>query len=222
MNQQTGIKLAITGIGLIVLTLSGCATEQRYQGFIEQTVEGLERVESQGVDIAYVRPGVDFSEYNKVMIKSVEVRFRNDWAREHPRITLAEQQRIKQGLTELFHDTFRDVLETEGGIPIVTEPGPDVLAMNVELIDLYITEVDTLRGDSSRVYVTSAGSVTLIGELQDSVTDAVLARVADHKVARTTTDFEIANRVTNSVEARRALRHWASLLRERLNAVNQQ
>jgi hypothetical protein len=205
----------------ISVFLAACATEERYAEFVEQTVDGLQRVDNAGVDIAYVRPGIQFSDYDKVMIKSVEVRFRKDWAREHPRISAQDQERIKAGLTEIFHDIFHDELEEKGNIPIVNTPGPDVLSVSVQLNDLYINEVDNQRTFNTTVYVASAGSVTLVGELFDSVTDEILARVADHRVARSMGQFEISNRVTNTSEARQAFRHWADLLRESLNAVNE-
>ena len=199
---------------------SACATDGRFTEFIEQTVDGLERVENPGVDIAYVRPGVLFSDYDKVMIKSVEVQFRKDWARDHPRVSPQDQERIKDGLNDIFFDILRSELEDKGDIPIVDTPGPEVLSVSVRLIDLYIAELDDQRTFNTTVYVASAGSVTLIGELYDSLTDEILARVADYRVARSTGQFEISNRVTNTSEARRAFRYWAGLLREQLNAVN--
>ena len=206
---------------LVSVFLTGCAGEQRYAEFIEQTVEGLERVENPSVDIAYVRPGIRFNDYNKVMIKSVEVQFRKDWARDHPRVSPQDQERIKDGLNEIFFDILKTELEEKGDIPIVDTPGPDVLSVSVRLIDLYISELDDQRTFNTTVYVATAGSVTLIGELYDSLTDEILARVADHRIARSTGQFEISNRVTNTAEARQAFRYWAGLLRESLNAVNE-
>ncbi len=206
---------------LVLILLAGCSVEERYADFIDQTIDGLERVDNPQVDIAYVRPGVRFSDYDKVMIKSVEVQFRKDWAREHPEVSPQDQERIKTGLNDIFFDILKSELEEEGDIPIVDLPGPDVLSVSVRLIDLYISAVDDQRTFNTTVYVASAGSVTLIGELYDSLTDEILARVADHRVARTTAEFEISNRVTNTLQARRAIRYWAGLLREQLNAVNE-
>jgi len=208
------------GLLAVMLALAGCATQPAGTPYAEKTVDGLKRVKTPRVDVAYVRPGADFSRYHKVMIKSVEVRFVKDWAKEHRGVTPADQERIKQGLAKLFRKVFKDELQNKGGIPVVDKPGPDVLAINAQLIDLDVNAPDTLPGGRVTTYVTSAGSVTLLGELTDSVSGEILARVADHREARRYVDhFEIANRVTNSMEARRVLRYWADLLRRHLNAV---
>jgi len=213
-------RLPLIRVLFILLALSGCATQQQYDEYVQETVDGLERVKTPKVDVAYVRPDAEFSNYKKVMITSVDVSFRKDWSREHREISQAEQGRIRLGLANLFREVFRDELEKKGGIPVVKQPGPDVLGVRAQLIDLDITAPDDLRGTNRTIYVTEAGSVTLVGELYDSVTGEILARVADHKIARTNTgQFQIADRVSNSMEARRALRYWASLLRERLTAI---
>jgi len=211
---------SIAGLFAAMTALGACATQPAGTAYTEQTADGLQRVDTPRVDAAYVRPGADFSRYHKVMIKSVEVRFLKDWARQHREVTQAEQERIKQGLAQLFREVFTVELQIKGGIPVVDKPGPDVLAINAQLIDLDVTAPDTMRSGRNQTYVTSAGSVTLLGELSDSVSGEILARVADHKQARTFTDhFEIADRVSNSMEARRVLRYWADLLRRHLNAV---
>lgn len=211
---------SIIGLFAVMLGLGACATQPAGSGYAEQTADGLQRVNTPRLDVAYVRPGADFSRYHKVMIKSVEVRFLKDWAREHREVTPADQERIKQGLARLFREVFTAELQKKGNIQVVNEPGPDVLAINAQLIDLDVTAPDTLRSGRNQTFVTTAGSVTLLGELSDSVSGEILARVADHKQARTFTDhFEIANSVTNSMEARRVLRYWADLLRRHLTAV---
>lgn len=209
---------------LMPLLLYGCANQQRYAQFDQETVDGLERVESRNLDRAYVRPGIDFSDYDKVMIDSVEVRFRKDWEREYSRISQQEQERIKQGLTELFHEVVRDELERRGSIPVVTAAGSNVLAVRVQLIDLYISDVDDRRADNVVTYTTRTGSVTLIAELYDSVTGQTLARVADHRIASggAAGQFHISTSVSNSAEARRVVRQWARLLREQLTEVTEQ
>jgi hypothetical protein len=63
----------------------------------------------------------------------------------------------------------------------------------------------------------SVGEATLVVELRDSVTNAILARAVDRRAAEEPGGnmFE-SNRVTNASEVRRLAQHWASLLRTRL------
>lgn len=56
----------------------------------------------------------------------------------------------------------------------------------------------------------------LVLEIRDSITDAILARAVDHKMAEQAGGILMeSNRVTNTSEVRR----WASLLRERLDEL---
>ena len=128
---------------------------------------------------------------------------------------------MQQALAGLFQQVFRDEMENNGHIPVVEEPAADVLSVKVQLIDLDITHVDDLNESGrTRTFVTSAGSVTMIGDLANSSSGEPLARVEDHRAARSITDFQISNRVTNTAEARQAVRYWAGLLRDRMTAID--
>jgi hypothetical protein len=65
---------------------------------------------------------------------------------------------------------------------------------------------------------TSTGSATLYLELFDSVTGQIIGRAADRQVIRNTGgNFWVANRTTNTGEARRMFASWADVLRDFLD-----
>ena len=71
------------------------------------------------------------------------------------------------------------------------------------------------------VYLSAVGEATLVLEIRDSITEAILARVVDRGLAERTGGIMMeSNRVTNTSEVRRLVRRWASLLRERNHARN--
>ena len=72
----------------------------------------------------------------------------------------------------------------------------------------------------SITYVANAGAVTLYIELLDSTTGAMLARAVDRKAGRETTGFQMSSRVYNSAEARRVIKKWAELLRDRFKEIH--
>ena len=61
--------------------------------------------------------------------------------------------------------------------------------------------------------------MTLVAELHDSESGAILARVVDRRVARGTGSLSWATRASNTNEARRILRIWAGVLRGGLDSA---
>jgi hypothetical protein len=95
-----------------------------------------------------------------------------------------------------------------------------VLLVRPALIDLEIIEPDTQSDESSMTFTTSTGSVTLYLELYDAESSQILARAADRRQANHIGDVEVSSFITNSDDARRLLKHWASLLIDELNAAH--
>jgi hypothetical protein len=110
-------------------------------------------------------------------------------------------------------------MEKKGGYPLVEEPGDDVLRVRAQIVDLYINAPETNSPGITRTYVVDAGEMTLIAELYDSQTNALLARVVDRQrgLERGLNELQIANRVTNTAEADRILSAWAKRLRDALD-----
>lgn len=174
--------------------------------------------------VVYVRPGVDFSRYQRLVILDCPVAFRKNWARDQEssgiRISPKDMERIKSGLSAEFVKIFTDELQTKGGYQIVTTGGEDVLVLRPAIVDLDVTAPDTMDRGRSFTLTGAAGAMTLYLEVYDSVTSQILARAIDREASRGTGRIQWSNRVTNKQEADRILRRWASALRERLDAVH--
>ncbi len=98
-----------------------------------------------------------------------------------------------------------------------------MLRVSAALVDVYANAPDTMEPGRSRTYVMNAGHATLIAELRDSETGAILARVADAREARGNAGMlQVSSSVTNSADARMLISDWARLLRKRLDAVRAQ
>jgi len=184
----------------------------------EQTIDGLVRLENSRVDVAYVAPGMTLAPYSKVMLDPPDVAFKRDWRSRHPEITGEDAVRLRAELSASFHDVFAGELQ-KGGYALVYQPGPDVLMVRASIIDLDIAAPDRrgVPGPQPTTYVISSGEMTLLAELRDSQSGALLARVADRKKGRESPELRVANAITNATEARNAFTHWATLLRDRLN-----
>jgi hypothetical protein len=184
-----------------------------------ESIEGLKLVPGSKAATVYADPNADFKQYGKFVILEPYVAFKKHWERDHRRVSHSEMERIKQRLAQLFVEVFSEVLE-EGGFPVVTGAGDDVLVLRPALVDLDITAPDTNTAGRSRTYSTTAGAVTLYIELLDSTTGALLARAVDRKAARDYPTFQLSSSVFNSAEARKVLKYWAGLLRDRMKEIH--
>jgi hypothetical protein len=187
-----------------------------------ETWEGLKLVKRPGLDTVYVREGVSLAQYRRVMLDPVDVSFDKNW---NPRGRLggtqgtADPMAIRQGLAKLARDVFQRELGKKDGYPLVEEPAADVLRVRAQIVNLFINAPETNSPEITRTYVINAGEMTLVAELYDSQTNALLARVVDRErgLDRGLNELQIANRVTNTAEADRILSAWAHRLRVALD-----
>ena len=178
--------------------------------------DGLQRVKSKRLKLVFLAPGADFTPYKRVMLDPTEIAFRKNWMRDYNstrrgvsgRVSDSDVQRvITQGgaaATEIFTKAF-----AEGGYPVVTAPAEDVLRVRTGVINLSVTAPDIPVAGRSRTYANEAGSATLLIEVRDSMTGALLGRVVDSKLAGDTQSF-IRNSVTNRADFRQLIKLWAS------------
>ncbi|MBT8421820.1 MAG: DUF3313 family protein [Gammaproteobacteria bacterium] len=203
------------------ITAAGCAVTEPYPSVTER---GLPRVEDKRLDAVYWQPGVELSGYNKIIVEAAEVSFRENWQRDQNAerrspnrwVKDDDMARIRGNLAERVNEIFVAELTENGGFEVVTEPGPDVLRLTPEVVDLDIYAPDLFEPNSTRYFVEEAGRMTLRLDLEDAATGEPVGRIIDTRRARNYTDLRRANSVTNRVETDAMLRRWASLLRDAL------
>jgi len=210
----------VAALLLFALAAGGCATTQR--GPAEW--DGLVRQQGTRLDAVFIKPDAEIPAYRNILLKPAEVRFARNWEPNRGgrsavgRLNAADMASIQADLSTMFQDIFREELAA-GGYQLVEEAGPDTLVVIPAIVDLYITAPDTMTAGRSRTYTANSGRMTLVLELRDSVTGEVLARVVDTRSGRNSGMMQITNRVTNSADARRAIRTWAQALRGGLDRL---
>jgi Protein of unknown function (DUF3313) len=186
--------------------------------------EGLTRVDSRAVDVLYRRPGASLTSYTKLLIKPITVQFAKDWDPNKAssgsalyRMAEIDRERIKSELGEAFLEVFQREMK-QGGYPVVSETGADVLEMQAAIVNLRITAPDPsqLTGNV-KVYTTDAGEMTLIMQLHDSVTGELLARAIDREEA-THEFYNWTTSVSNTADAKLLIDRWATRLRKAFDA----
>jgi len=181
--------------------------------------EGLQRVQSSKVDEFYLRPGSTFTAYRRVRLAPVEVSFGRLWERQHREVDARQTARLRTDFARVAQQEFKRQLGRAGGYPAADGPGPDVLDVRASIVDLDIYAPDTRDSAVRRSYVLRAGQATLVAELRDSQTGTLLARVIDRREMREYPDFQLANDVMNSAEARDLVGLWSRLLRRYLDTA---
>jgi|APFre7841882724_1041349.scaffolds.fasta_scaffold06712_6 hypothetical protein len=183
----------------------------------ETSFDGLNRVESSRIAIAYLAPDADFSVFARVKVLEPLVAFRSSWQRDQNRnrtrnISTRDMERIKADVASLFQEVFAQRL-TSGGYEVTNEVADDVLIVRPAIIDLDITAPETRSGSAQRSFTATAGAATIYVELFDAATGQIIGRGADRQASQRTSGFMTwSGRVTNSVEARRILQGWADVL----------
>ena len=213
--------------GTIALAfLAGCETAPpTVNPSGEQTFDGLYPVDNSAADLAWARQDLDLDGYTKIRLESMGVEYRPDveagrsWAARRSssgpfEITPQARERFEA----LVAEVFREELAKGQNYTIVTESGPDVLLVRGGLLDVVSFVPPTTAGRSD-VFLRSVGEATLVLEIRDSLTNAILARSIDRRAAENPAqDLRWSTTVSNATEVRRLARRWATRLREGLDA----
>jgi hypothetical protein len=199
------------------LLLGGCVVATPAPK-VEQTPDGLARVQSRQVDTLYVKKGATLAPYKRVMLDSVDFAFKQDWQQLHPEVSAADLTRVRSQGAAVFYEIFSGALTLNDGFPLTMQAGPDVLRVTATISELDLSTAPAVGG-TQRMHVVSPQDLTLLMELRDSQSGALLARAIDRDKGRASGDLRVEGDVANSTEARQALQMWAGLLRSALDAA---
>jgi hypothetical protein len=171
-----------------------------------------------GADWVYIKEGIDFKSYNKLMMDYIKFYFKEDV--DYKGIQTRE-------LADTFHKAMVEALGD--AYPLVAEPGPDVLRFRVAITDLIPSKLDSVEdrtldlmsGVETRLKKGSLGKQLFIGEasieaeLLDSQTNERLAAAMDTKVTK---KYEVYVGRWEQVE--KVFKFWAKRLRHFLDKVH--
>jgi len=154
------------------------------------TWDNLIKLKSKKLEAVYLLPNADFRGYTKVMLDPTDVAFTKGWQRDINQSAIGLRRRIsdtdasaiadkaRSGFGAIFAKAFSDA-----GYQVVTTPGPDVLRLITGVQNLYITAPDPNNAALGRSFSAEAGEATFIVEARDSMTNAVLGRAVDQRIA---------------------------------------
>jgi len=200
------------GAAVLLLALGSAAASDAPESW-----DGLVQVKPKRMDAAYLLPGADFRQYTKLMIDPTQVAFQKDWQKRindsrrlSDRVDDEQAQKILAAARTNFDDVFVEEF-TKAGYTIVKQPGPDVLRVSTAVVNLYVNAPDTMSAGRSYSFTTEAGEATLVLEVRDSLTNALMGRALDRRETQGGAGTQLTTSVTNQVEFRALFRQWASI-----------
>jgi hypothetical protein len=162
------------------------------------------RVPNTAVEFAYINQEADFTRYTKLMSGGLEIYSPEGEEAPDP----ADLDRIRGYFRDAFAGAIGDTYQ------VVTEPGPDVLKVSAQVVDMKMTSGGAVFDASGRLRdVVAHGELTFLMEMSDSVTGQVLARAGDKS-----NDISAEHGDADWEDVRRAAEYWAGLFRNWLDA----
>src|SRR3982751_3794662 len=121
--KRISVPLQFLALASLMLVGGAALTKEKPP----QEWDGLKLVKLKGMDVAYARPGADFTVYTKIMIDPIEVAFAKNWDAKsnynNQKIPASKLEEIKTELGKLAEETFAEEFSKKGGAQIVTTPG---------------------------------------------------------------------------------------------------
>jgi len=195
------IKKIVVFIWLTLIVL-GCRTTE---------VNVYHKVSNSRLDQVYVKPGVDFSKYHKVLLDPLGVGYVKN-------VSQAPDSGDVERMRNYFSKALKEALEDR--YHIVNEPGPNVLRLRAQIIDLKLTrpESEVTLPAKKYKFAMLPGQMTLVGELQDSISGETLVKGADLEKEDEFSDDSTSLSDWDAVE--KAFRRWAKIFRLWMDEVH--
>ncbi|MBW8190356.1 DUF3313 domain-containing protein [Neiella marina] len=206
-------KVAVI-ISTVCLTMLSANLVKADESATNTSYDHLVATASDKVDELYLKQGADFSHYDSLALTVADVGFRKNAYRSSFN-TRGQMKRAMETVTPkiqlLFDETFREVIEEHGHYTMSDKRGDNTLLVVPKLINVYLANLGEMTHTSSaRVYAESAGEMTLVLELYDSVSGEILARVVDNKEATDWGHMVRQTSIDNNQQIRRMVKGWAT------------
>jgi len=213
------VRTAIFGIATLGLLLSGAAQAANYSGFLDDYP--MQPDPDRDGAMVYFKPGFDLANYDRVMIAPITIFIHPE--SEYKAIVPDEMKAV----TDSFYNALVEALEPE--YPVVSKPGPGVLALRLAVTDVMLKKVKKKRGllgytpvglAASAVKSAASPNISLLeavieGEMRDAHTDTVMAVLVDAE------PHMAEEKAEPSKEAiLESFRFYANRLRQRLDAAH--
>lgn len=146
--------------------------------------------ESDPLDPTWVRPDTDWQKYNKFLVTPLDISdvklLRPPWAQDDPKDWSIEDEDL-QLLQNIYRDVMKNILEADGGYPVVHVAAEDVMQVEVELLSImpYIRPGKRETSQGQEYITLGSGEVNGKSELRDSLSRELLVLLEGEKTVGT-------------------------------------
>lgn len=206
------------------LLVIGCASSQ----FPAVSEDSLEKVAQTSFDAVYEAPAFDLEAFGQLDVEECTVQFRDNWLRDQNRnrgpsrrVTADDMKRIEEYLAKSCHQIFSTELEEVALDVDEASSLAGTLDVRPAVVDLDISSPDVQSPGRETSYSAIPVKMSLRLEMVNSVSGQVVVRVIDQRRADNTMSSRQTSSVGNMADAERILRHWAALVRARLETATE-
>ena len=172
---------------------------------------------------SYVKPDVDLSTYNKVLIKplnmdNIEV-LKPAWEQDNDEVWSFEPEDV-EAIQEWFMDAMQEEVEKKGGYPMVSQPDDDVMRIEVELLSItpYVKPGTPASDGQFEISTLGSGDVVVSAEFRDSQTRELLILIeGERAIGDTYKELSRENHVKN---VKGLFARWGKVIREGLDKAH--
>ena len=187
----------------------------------EDNWDGLVRIKSDKIEMVFLAPEADFRPYTQVILDPSEMAMQKNWLRDQRRdstslggqATESDIVRALDAGEKQFDGYFAEAF-TKAGFAIATAPGADVVRVSAGVFDIDVFAPDVAIG-RTRTYSEEAGAGTLVIEVRDSVSNALLGRAVERRLAGDNGPW-LRTAASNRADFDRLFRRWAEASAEGL------
>lgn len=181
------MKLTKTALVLALVCLGSASAQEQDESDAADRYGHLEKGKS-GFRETWVAPDADFSQYDKLFLWQAEFQFRDVGPARRTRSTMMNTRQREFGINdadrakfeEIVSDAFVKEIQKAKNFKLVDKLGPRTLIMRGAVLDI-ISQVPPDMVGRSEIYLSSIGEATLVMELIDGQTGAVVAVVAERR-----------------------------------------
>ncbi len=218
--------LLLAGMGIAPLLPAQAASDEEAD---ESSKSGLRQVATFDVTAGFVRPGADFSAFDKVMFLECSTAFVDGWQdrvnrrrKPNERVTDRDMELLTEDLSKRFYDVFTEEFTDRGDYQLVDKEAKGVLLVRPAVFDVDLVVPRNSKGLFLGTSTSEgAGAASLFIELYDAATGTLLARLIDRRQVRDLGVTQVAGRATNSLGMRKQLTLWARVVLDGIQELEQ-
>lgn len=172
---------------------------------------------------SYVKPGVDLSTYEKVLIKplnmdNIEV-LKPVWEQDNDDVWSFEPEDV-DAIQEWFMDAMQEEVEKKGGYPMVSQPAADVMRIEVELLSItpYVKPGTPANDGEFKTQTLGSGDVVVSAEFRDSKTRELLILIEGERTIGT--EYKKLSPENHTANVKGLFARWGKVIREGLDKAH--